>query len=113
MARVSEVKTTASTDVEVTDARGRLLTLRKPNVLAQYQLVRMLGADASANQTYLAMVMPLLYLQSIDGETAGFSNQRELDAVIQKLDEEGLMALSKSIAENFGNQNDADAVKKP
>jgi len=111
MARVTEVKTTS--DITVTDARGRVLALKKPNVLAQYQLVRMLGGDASANQTYLGMVMPLLYLQSIDGEVAGFSNQRELDGIIHRLDDEGLMALSKGIAENFGQQNDAEAVKKP
>lgn len=111
MARVTEVKT--ASDITVTDARGRVLALKKPNVLAQYQLVRMLGADASANQTYLGMVMPLLYLQSIDGEVASFANQRELDGIIHRLDEEGLMALSKGIAENFGQQNDAEAVKKP
>lgn len=111
MARVTEVK--AVSDITVTDARGRVLTLKKPNVLAQYQLVRMLGAEASANQTYLGMVMPLLYLQAIDGETAAFANQRELDGVIQRLDEDGLMALSKGIAENFGTQDDAEAVKKP
>jgi hypothetical protein len=113
MAKVVDVHT-KSDDVQVTDARGRVLTLRKPNVLAQYQLVRMLGADASSNQTYLSMVMPLLYLQSIDGEVVNFSNQRELDAAIQKLDEEGLEALAKGIQQNFVRQEDAgEAIKKP
>jgi hypothetical protein len=113
MAKVVDVHT-KSADVQVTDARGRTLTLRKPNVLAQYQLVRMLGADASSNQTYLSMVMPLLYLQSIDGEVVNFSNQRELDAAIQKLDEEGLEALAKGIQQNFVRQEDAgEAIKKP
>jgi hypothetical protein len=113
MAKVVDVQA-KSADVQVTDARGRVLTLRKPNVLAQYQLVRMLGADASSNQTYLAMVMPLLYLQSIDGEVVNFSNQRELDAAIQKLDEDGLEALAKGIQQNFVRQEDAgEAIKKP
>jgi len=113
MAKVVDVQT-KSADVQVTDARGRVLTLRKPNVLAQYQLVRMLGADASSNQTYLSMVMPLLYLQAIDGEAVNFANQRELDAAIQRLDEEGLEALAKGIQENFTRQEDArDAIKKP
>jgi hypothetical protein len=113
MAKVVDVQA-KSADAQVTDARGRVLTLRKPNVLAQYQLVRMLGADASSNQTYLSMVMPLLYLQSIDGEVVNFSNQRELDAAIQKLDEEGLEALAKGIQQNFVRQEDAgEAIKKP
>jgi hypothetical protein len=60
------------------------------------------------------MVMPLLYLQSIDGEVVNFSNQRELDAAIQKLDEEGLEALAKGIQQNFVRQEDAgEAIKKP
>jgi len=113
MAKVVDVQA-KSADVQVTDAKGRVLTLRKPNVLAQYQLVRMLGADASSNQTYLSMVMPLLYLQAIDGEVVNFANQRELDAAIQRLDEEGLEALAKGIQENFARQEDArDAIKKP
>jgi hypothetical protein len=113
MAKVVDVQA-KSADVQVKDAKGRVLTLRKPNVLAQYQLVRMLGADASSNQTYLSMVMPLLYLQAIDGEVVNFANQRELDAAIQKLDEEGLQALAQGIQENFARQEDArDAIKKP
>ena len=100
-------------DVTVTDTRGRVLTLKRPNVLAQYQLVRMLGNEASQNQTYLGMVMPLLYLQAVDGEVQNFANQRELDGVIQLLDEDGLVALTQGIAENFTPKDEEAGVKKP
>lgn len=113
MAKVVDVQSKPA-DVEVTDALGRVLTLRKPNVLAQYQLVKMLGADVASNQVYLSMVMPLLYLQKIEGDAANFSNQRELEALIQRLDEEGLQALASGIQEHFQSQPvDRDTLKKP
>ncbi len=114
MARVTEIKAVSTDDIEVKDARGRTLTLRKPNLLAQYQLVRLLGADTSANQTYLGMVMPLLYLQKIDGEVMNFANQRELDGLIHRLDEDGVIALTKGIQEHFATEDKPeDAIKKP
>jgi hypothetical protein len=113
MAKVVDVHT-KSDDVQVTDARGRVLTLRKPNVLAQYRLVDMLGQKAE-NRVYLAMVLPMLYLHAIDGDVANFANQRELEAIIQKLDEEGLESLNDGIGEHFRRgkpEEDADRAKK-
>lgn len=111
MAKVVDVQSKPA-DVEVTDALGRILTLRKPNVLAQYRLVDLLG-QKSENRVYLAMVLPLLYLQKIDGDAANFSNQRELEATIQRLDEEGLDALNRGIQEHFQPSGDAaDSAKK-
>ncbi|MGC8703724.1 MAG: hypothetical protein ACP5RV_12465, partial [Thiomonas sp.] len=105
MAKVVDVQAKPA-DVEVTDALGRVLTLRRPNVLAQYQLVKMLGADVASNQVYLSMVMPLLYLQKIDGEAANFANVREMEAMIQRLDEEKMEALNRGIQENFQSRGD-------
>jgi hypothetical protein len=113
MAKVVDVHA-KSADVQVTDARGRVLTLRKPNVLAQYRLVDMLGQKAE-NRVYLAMVLPMLYLYAIDGDVANFANQRELEAIIQKLDEEGLEALNDGIGEHFRSgkpEEEADRAKK-
>lgn len=110
MARVTEIKTVATPSaIEVKDARGRVLALRKPNVLAQFRLIEMLGATAE-NRIYLAMSIPLLYLQSIDGEAANFSTRRELEALIQQLDDDGIAALQEAIGEHFAPPSE-DATK--
>lgn len=106
-----KVTPVSTPEITVTDARGRVLALKKPNVLAQFHLVEMLGATAE-NRVLLAMVTPLLYLQSIDGEPANFANRREMDAVIQRLDEDGFRALNDGIAEHFSGSSDERAVAK-
>jgi hypothetical protein len=53
--------------VTVTDGSGRKLTLKKPNVLAQYDLIEALE-DTAKNDVYVAMVLPLIYVANIDGD---------------------------------------------
>ena len=103
----------AAAGVEIQDSRGRKLILKRPNVLSQYRLVRILGAEAAANPTYGGMRMPLLFLQQLDGQPVSLTTQREIDLVIQQLDEDGLMALTNGVAEHFTPKDDEDALKKP
>ncbi len=99
MAKITEINTTAAA-IDVKDRRGRTLQIKRPNVLAQYKLVELLGPTAES-RVYLAMATPLLFLQSIDGEPQNFANKRELEAVIQRLDDDGLAALNAGIDEHF------------
>ena|SRR5437868_685948 len=97
-----ELVSKARKEVTVSDARDRQLKLRKPNVLAHFHLVKMLG-DAARNATYLQLVSPLTYLAEIDGDPVMPPNtQRELDALIQRLDDEGVMAIMDAIQMHFG-----------
>ena len=100
--------------IKVTDSKGRQITLQKPGVLAQYRLIEMLG-DSARNQVYVGMVLPLMYVQAIDGEpTAKFSTKRELEAMIQTLDEEGISAVALGVQANFGTPDpeaDKDQLK--
>lgn len=95
-----QMKTTAT----VTDARGRVITLTKPGVLAQFRQVEMLG-QAASNATYMQMVFPLLFVSAIDGEALAVTTKRELEALIQQLDEPGLVAVEKGMMENWGKQD--------
>lgn len=100
----------AAAEVVITDARGRSITLRKPGVLAQFRLVEALG-DTARNEVYMGMVMPLLYIASIDGEPAFPPTRKsEVEALIQQLDEDGISAISEAVFENFGKSN-PDAEK--
>lgn len=93
----------------VTDARGRVITLQKPGVLAQFRMIEMLGETAK-NQVYVGMVLPLMYVSAIDDEPlTRISSKKELEALIQRLDEDGLLAVAEGVEKNFGRPDpDAD-----
>jgi hypothetical protein len=99
----------AAAEVTVTDARGRVFTLRKPGVLAQFRLVEALG-DTAKNQTYMGMVLPVIFVAAIDGEPVMTpSSKLQVEALIQRLDEDGLSVIGAAVASNFGNSDpDAD-----
>lgn len=89
----------------VKDSRGRMLTLKKPGVLAQYRLVEALG-DSAKNEVYMGMVLPLIYVAAIDGSPeAPPTTKMEVEALIQQLDEEGIKAVMEGVQKYFGNPN--------
>lgn len=100
----------ASATFQTTDARGRVITLRKPAVLTQFRLVEALG-DTAKNETYVAMVMPIIFVSEIDGDTVLLpAKKSEIEALIQRLDEDGLNAVMTAVKEHFGTP-DAEADK--
>lgn len=98
----------------ITDSRGRVLVARKPSVLTRFRFVEMLGTSAS-NETYFGMCFPLLFLVSIDGETVRTPTSKiQLEALIQRLDDDGLNALTGLVLTHFNPDPEADreALKK-
>lgn len=78
----------------VTDSRGRKISVKRPGVLGQYHLVKMLGPELAKNTVYLNMAMPVLWVEAIDGEPLFRPNSElELEAALQRLDDEGLEAV--------------------
>jgi hypothetical protein len=84
--------------VEITDAKGRRLKLKRPTILQESRLMRMLG-DAAESPAYLnAFVMPTVLVTAINGEDRFFpGTQGELDQAIQELDRDGLSAIIQYI----------------
>jgi hypothetical protein len=106
-----QVVAKASLEYTVTDTLGRGITIRKPGALGLYRLVEALG-DVAKNQVYMAMVMPLIYVSKIDGEVVMPPvNKAKVEALIQRLEEEGLIAVSAGVEEHFGNP-DPEADKE-
>lgn len=105
----------ASAESMVSDKRGRVITLKKPGVLAQYRLIEILG-DSAKNETYMAMVLPLIYVSAIDDDPVYQpAKKSEVEALIQRLDEDGISAVMAGVAEHFGQSDpakDAEALKK-
>jgi hypothetical protein len=77
----------------VTDAKGRKILMRKPSVLAQFRIVEAVGPQVAANQTYMQMINPLIYVGAIDGVPVALpTSLLETEALIARLDDEGLNA---------------------
>lgn len=95
--------------IEVTDARGRVILLRKPPVLAQFRFVEALGPSADS-QAYLAMTMPLIFVGAIDGTpVVPPTTKGEVEAMIQRLDEDGLEAIMKGVQQLGGGDDPEEA----
>ncbi len=105
----------AQTEIVVTDSLGRAIRLRKPNALAQYRLIEVLG-DSAKNERYTNMVSPLIFVRAIDGEEVRLpKNKGEVDALIQRLDDEGITAVVQGILEHYiktDEQTEKLAIKK-
>jgi hypothetical protein len=101
----------ANASVVIPDPRGRLIELKKPGVLAQFRLIEILGETAK-NQVYTQMVLPLLYISNIDGDPVYQpASKAELEALIQRLDEDGVAAVHLGVQENFFTAADPDTTK--
>ncbi len=88
-------------DEEVIDARARVLKLRRIGALDQSRLVLMLGGDVASNGPYMsAFVFPVCSVREIDGESIDIpKNQLQLDALIQRLDDDGINAVTAHFVE--------------
>jgi len=83
----------------VADARGRKFALKRPSVLAQFRLVDLLG-DSAKNETYMSMILPIIWVvgieeQGIEDPVSFPTSRRELDALIQRIDEPGIVAIAE------------------
>jgi hypothetical protein len=56
------------------------------------------------------MVLPMTYVVEIDGVPVNQPNsEREIEALITRLDEEGVAAVMQGVQDNFGQQSGDDA----
>ena len=91
----------AAAPVEVVDGRGRVIVLKKPAPLANLDFAKAAGG-AGLNQVYLAEVMHLKFVASIDGEqviTPG--TEVELRSLYDQLGDEGNEAAQLGVFEHF------------
>jgi len=105
----------AAATVQVKDLGARTITLKKPGVLAQFDLIEALGESAK-NDVYVAMCLPLIYVSVIDGEPiATPTSKLQVRGLIQLLGEEGVNAVMIGVQEHFGGasvEGDTAAIKK-
>lgn len=104
----------AASEATVVAENGLTIKLKKPGILAQFRLVKILG-DSAKNQVYMSMVLPLIYVVDIDGEPVFQpKSEREVEALIVRLDDAGVEAVMKGVQETFGTadpDSDKDELK--
>ncbi|AIU29355.1 hypothetical protein LV28_24770 [Pandoraea pnomenusa] len=103
----------AMAEVTVHDVAGRPIMLRKPGALAQFRLMEAVGGT---NPGYIAMCMPLIYVASVAGvPVSAIRTKAEVEALVQNLDEDGLIAVSEGVEKHFppaDPEKDRTALKK-
>lgn len=107
-------KTTATDHMTVTDARGRVLKLRKLDIISESRLVRMLGQDAVTNTVYMnGYVLPSVMVSKIDDEEVFLPmSEREMEALIQRLDNDGIEAVLNHLKTTVEGQSELEANLK-
>jgi hypothetical protein len=96
----------ATQPVDISLADGTVVRLRKPDVLAQFRLIKALGPETAANQTLVMVYMPYLFVAAIDGEPVAFpTSERQMEAIIMRLGYDGVDAVALAVAKHWGRVN--------
>lgn len=105
----------AAKAVTAKDSRGREITLRKPGPLAKLRFFEAMG-ESSSNALWASVISPLMFVGAIDGDAVPTpTSKREIEALYQRLDEEGMEAITAALPGNFGitgGEADEEAAKK-
>lgn len=104
---------TKSNEAATISAGALRVTMKKPGILSQYRIVEVVGGDTAKNETYMNMILPLLWITAIDDQPVPApSTKRELEALITRLGDEGVPAVMKHVYHApEGAQPSDEAVK--
>lgn len=108
----SRIVAAADTATTVTDALGRKLMLRRIGALEKLRLFKAVGPQLGQNEPYLGMALLACAVAAIDDlPLPAPSNEAQIEMVVQKLGDEGLVAVAAAFraanAEKQANQASA------
>jgi hypothetical protein len=101
--------------VEVTDARGRRIKIRKIGPLDRLRLFKAIGPVGSAIPQYVGYATLAASVISIDGSIETLPrSEAQIEAMVERLGDDGLASVATAHAEHFvdGEDGDPAAVKK-
>ena len=99
----------ANQPATVSDAKGRKIGLKKLNPLDRLKLFEVIGPDNSRNEAYVGYAALAFLVSSIDGEpVARPANKIQLEALVQRLDDDGMDAIAAHLAEQAKDQQDQE-----
>ncbi len=106
-----------SLEKEITDADGKIYKLRIPDALDEFDLSAALGTQ-STNMGLYAQAMPLIYVESIQGEAFRRPNSfSEIRAALKRIGRNGMRAIQQAVykftaAENANVEASLAEIKK-
>ena len=93
----------------VTDSRGRTIIVRKLRSLDRMKVFELNGAENAKNEPYLGYAVLAYAVSSIEGVPLPVPTTKiALEAVVKRLDDEGLLAVSKAF-EKFNPASEQEA----
>ncbi len=105
----------ANQPATITDAKNRAIVLKKLTPLDRLKLFEVIGPDNSKNEAYVGYAALAFLVASIDGEAvARPANKIQLEALVQRLDDDGMDAIAAHLAAQAEEQTEAatpDALK--
>ena len=105
------VRAAAATVQTDPDALGRTWTVRKMSALDRLRLFKVLG-DLAENRMYMGTCALAACVTACDGESVGaLTSVLKLEALVDRLGDEGLEVVGKAISEHFGAKSDDEVVE--
>ena len=102
----------ASERTTVEDARGRSIAIRKLSPLDRMRMSKAAGAENSTNQPYMLYALVACSVVSVDGnEQIVPTNERQLEAAISLLGEEGYEAALDAVIKMYGSEQSEEIVE--
>jgi hypothetical protein len=88
-------------EFSATDAKGRLIVLRRPSTWEKFQLPRVLGAD-SLNPGWMFQAQMIQHVKQIGDDTdVFFRSERDIKAIVETLGDDGLETVEQLFIEHF------------
>ncbi len=82
----------------VTDANGRVLTIRSPTTLDRLRLFKAVGSNLSVNERYLGVAMLAFVVSAIDGVPLPQpTNEYQIEAAISRLGDAAIAAIGAAL----------------
>lgn len=98
----AQIVRSAHKEATVTDVRGRVLTVRRMTALAKMRLIAFAGPELARNEQWVGMAALASSVVKIDGDAVTSNTVREVEFIVDRLDDDGLEAVASVYQETFG-----------
>ncbi len=96
--------------VRVTDARGRVLGVRKITTSIRRRVYKTISAENGSKESYMGLVILAATCVDIDGQQIPLpTSELQFDALVDRLEDDGFEAIALAHKQNFMKKDDAEA----
>jgi hypothetical protein len=104
-----QIVKSANATAKVEFGEGRSVTIRKLLPIDRMRVAEMVGADNAKNDLYLAYASFAFHVTELDGNPiARPTTKIALEAIVQRLGDDGLTAVGQGIGDNFSPKSQTE-----